>query len=49
MRLAGGGHSYDASPYDLTWNNLLTPGPISICTDCTSTSCVPIPFGQTTA
>jgi hypothetical protein len=46
MHLAGGGHSYGVAPYGLWWNDPQTPGPISICTDCSGTSCVPIPHGQ---
>jgi hypothetical protein len=48
MRLAGGGHTYDVFPYNLVWNDLLTPGAVSICDDCSGTSCVPLPYGQAT-
>lgn len=43
MRLNGGGATYHVSPHDLWWVGL-QPGPISICTDCTASSCVPLPF-----
>jgi hypothetical protein len=48
MRLAGGGHSYDVSPYNLFWSDLTIAGPVSICTDCRASACLSIPYGQTT-
>jgi hypothetical protein len=50
MHLAGGGSSYDVSQTGLYWKNITTAGPLSICTDCSGTSCVPIPipFGPPT-
>jgi hypothetical protein len=32
----------------LRWDLSLPPAPLSICTDCSATSCVPIPYVQTT-
>lgn len=48
MRLTGGGRTYDVFPYNLVWSDLLTPGPVSICDDCSAVSCVPLAYGQPT-
>jgi hypothetical protein len=44
LQLAGGGGSYDVSLWALYWKDITTAGPLSICTDCSGTSCVPIPI-----
>jgi hypothetical protein len=46
LRLAGGGNSYDVAPYGLYWDGWNVPGPISLCTDCSLTSCIPLPDNQ---
>ncbi len=47
MRVAGGGRTYSVASYNLFSNNGGTTA-ISICTDCSASSCVPLADGQAT-
>ncbi len=49
VRLQGDGASYDVWLQSLGWDNMLEPGPVAICTDCSAgATCTPLPSSTVT-